>query len=84
MHRRKALGLALLVVALIALRVLARDRLRLMASAFPSEAVPARRMAHDQQMAWRWMQEYLRIDTSNPPGNEQRAAEWFKRILDAK
>ena len=29
-----------------------------------------------------WMQEYLRVDTTNPPGNEMRAAEFFKKILD--
>ncbi len=28
------------------------------------------------------MQEYLRIDTTNPPGNELRAAAFFKKILD--
>lgn len=101
MHRHTQLALALLVAALIALRLLAAERLEprfLLASAlparvesrsaavpdFPSEAVPARRMGHYQQMALRWLQEYLRIDTSNPPGNEQRTAEWFKHILDAE
>jgi acetylornithine deacetylase/succinyl-diaminopimelate desuccinylase-like protein len=29
-----------------------------------------------------WMQEYLRIDTTNPPGNEMRAVAFFKKILD--
>ncbi len=28
------------------------------------------------------MQEYLRIDTSNPPGNELAAAEFFKKLFD--
>src|SRR5574337_1112228 len=28
------------------------------------------------------MQEYLRIDTSNPPGNELAAAEFFHRLFD--
>jgi len=28
------------------------------------------------------MQEYLRIDTTNPPGNELRSATFFKKILD--
>jgi acetylornithine deacetylase/succinyl-diaminopimelate desuccinylase-like protein len=28
------------------------------------------------------MQEYLRIDTSNPPGNEMAAAEFFHRLFD--
>ena len=28
------------------------------------------------------MQEYLRIDTTNPPGNEMRAVAFYKKILD--
>ena len=28
------------------------------------------------------MQEYLRIDTTNPPGNEMKAVEFYKKILD--
>jgi len=35
-----------------------------------------------QDMAVDLMQQYLRIDTSNPPGNELAAAKFFKRILD--
>ena len=31
--------------------------------------------------AVRWLQGYLRIDTSNPPGNEQRAAAYLAAIL---
>lgn len=33
-------------------------------------------------LAERWLREYLRIDTTNPPGNEARAAAFFKKILD--
>jgi acetylornithine deacetylase/succinyl-diaminopimelate desuccinylase-like protein len=28
--------------------------------------------------------EYVRIDTTNPPGNESRAVEWFKKIFEAE
>src|SRR6185295_19650248 len=28
------------------------------------------------------LRDYLRIDTSNPPGNERKAAEFLKTILD--
>ena len=35
-----------------------------------------------QDMAVDLMQQYLRIDTSNPPGNEIQAARFFKRIFD--
>jgi len=33
-------------------------------------------------LAVQWQREYLRIDTTNPPGNETRAAAFFKKILD--
>jgi len=35
-----------------------------------------------QDEAVRLFQEYLRIDTSNPPGNELAAAEFFHRLFD--
>ena len=35
-------------------------------------------------LAVTWMQEYLRIDTTNPPGNEMRAVTFYKKILDAE
>lgn len=35
-----------------------------------------------QDEAVRLLQDYIRIDTSNPPGNELRAAEFFKKIFD--
>jgi acetylornithine deacetylase/succinyl-diaminopimelate desuccinylase-like protein len=35
-----------------------------------------------QEEAVRLLQEYIRIDTSNPPGNEVRAAEFFKKLFD--
>ncbi|HXT20798.1 MAG TPA: M20/M25/M40 family metallo-hydrolase, partial [Thermoanaerobaculia bacterium] len=31
--------------------------------------------------AARWLQGYLRLDTTNPPGNEARAAEYLARLL---
>ena len=33
-------------------------------------------------LAVSWMREYLRIDTTNPPGNEMRGVEFFKKVLD--
>ncbi len=39
-------------------------------------------MQQYSDMAVDWMQQYLRIDTTNPPGNEMRAAQFFKKILD--
>ncbi len=35
-----------------------------------------------QDEAVEHMREYLRIDTSNPPGNERAAAEFFERLFD--
>jgi acetylornithine deacetylase/succinyl-diaminopimelate desuccinylase-like protein len=29
-----------------------------------------------------WLQEFIRIDTINPPGNESRAVDFYSRILD--
>ena len=34
------------------------------------------------ELAVNWMQEYLRIDTTNPPGHEMRAVSFYKKILD--
>lgn len=51
---------------------------------FASDAIPPERMQQYSDLAVRWMQEYLRIDTTNPPGNEARAADFFKAILDAE
>ncbi len=57
----------------------------------PAEAVPmtlfSDRIAPDHleqysDLAVEWLQEYLRIDTTNPPGNELLAAQFFKKILD--
>ncbi len=48
----------------------------------PSESIPTDRLKQYSDMMVDWMQAYLRIDTTNPPGNEMRAASFFKRILD--
>ena len=37
---------------------------------------------HYQDTAVDLMQKYLRINTSNPPGNEIQAARWFKSLFD--
>ena len=49
-----------------------------------ADAIPGDRLQSYQELAVRWMQEYLRIDTTNPPGHELAAAEWFKKIFDAE
>jgi acetylornithine deacetylase/succinyl-diaminopimelate desuccinylase-like protein len=50
-------------------------------------ALPSSRLSQAQKqqyadLAVTWMQEYLRVDTTNPPGNEMRAIRFFKKILD--
>jgi len=35
-----------------------------------------------QDEAVRLLQDYIRIDTANPPGNELRAADFFKKLFD--
>ena len=40
-----------------------------------SDAIPPDRMQQYSDLAVEWMQQYLRIDTTNPPGNEMRTAQ---------
>jgi acetylornithine deacetylase/succinyl-diaminopimelate desuccinylase-like protein len=47
-----------------------------------SDRIPKDRLKQYADLAVEWQREYLRIDTTNPPGNEIRAAEFFKKILD--
>ena len=48
----------------------------------PSSHVPAEHMREYSDLAVKWMQEYLRVDTTNPPGNEMRAVKFYKKIFD--
>ncbi|HZT73380.1 MAG TPA: hypothetical protein VE996_07000 [Terriglobales bacterium] len=45
---------------------------------------PAPRIAWGpyQDLAQSLMQQYLRVDTSNPPGNEMRAVAFWKNVFD--
>jgi hypothetical protein len=47
-----------------------------------SSRIPATHLQQYSDLAVTWMQKYLRIDTTNPPGNELRAATFLKKILD--
>ncbi len=51
-------------------------------SGTPSSKIPAERAKQYADLSVKWMQEYLRIDTTNPPGNETKAVEFYKRILN--
>ena len=52
--------------------------------ALASARISAEHMQQYSDLAVDWMQQYLRIDTTNPPGNEMRGAQFFKKILDAE
>jgi acetylornithine deacetylase/succinyl-diaminopimelate desuccinylase-like protein len=47
-----------------------------------SSRIPADHLQQYSDLAVAWLQEYLRIDTTNPPGNEMRTVAFYKRILD--
>jgi acetylornithine deacetylase/succinyl-diaminopimelate desuccinylase-like protein len=49
-----------------------------------SANVSAEHLREYSDLAVSWMQEYLRLDTTNPPGHEMRAVEFYKKILDAE
>ena len=51
---------------------------------FASAKISADRLKQYSDLALQWEQEYLRIDTTNPPGNEMRSAAFFKKIFDAE
>jgi acetylornithine deacetylase/succinyl-diaminopimelate desuccinylase-like protein len=47
-----------------------------------SSKISADRLQRYSDLAVTWMQQYLRIDTTNPPGHEMRAVAFYKKILD--
>lgn len=54
---------------------------------FGEDGLPSARISleHKRQyedLSVTWMQQYLRIDTTNPPGQEMKTAEFFRKILD--
>jgi acetylornithine deacetylase/succinyl-diaminopimelate desuccinylase-like protein len=49
-----------------------------------SRRIPDQRMTEYQDLAQKWMAEYLRVDTTNPPGHEMRAVRFLQDILDAE
>src|SRR6202050_2498146 len=47
-----------------------------------SARIPADHLRQYSDLAVDWMQQYLRVDTTNPPGHEMRAVTFLKGILD--
>ena len=52
------------------------------AAAFAQQSTPDFSKAHDE--ALKFLVELVKINTSNPPGNEARAAEYIKGVLAAE
>jgi acetylornithine deacetylase/succinyl-diaminopimelate desuccinylase-like protein len=51
-------------------------------SATPASAQVAADRLQDEAQAW--LQAYIRVDTTNPPGNEAAGVQFFKAIFDAE
>jgi acetylornithine deacetylase/succinyl-diaminopimelate desuccinylase-like protein len=47
-----------------------------------SSRIPSDHLQQYSDLAVTWMQQYLRIDTTNPPGHEMRAVNFYKNIFD--
>jgi len=67
-----SLSRKLALLALLVLLVLTPAR-----TAVPATSAPAGQLSE----AARWLQGYLQVDTSNPPGNEAKAADFLAAIL---
>ena len=50
--------------------------------ALASDMIPIDRQKQYENLSVEWMATYLRIDTTNPPGNEAKAVAFFKHVLD--
>ena len=51
-------------------------------SKLASRRLSAEHLSQYSDLAVEWLQQYLRIDTTNPPGNELQAAKFLKGIFD--
>jgi acetylornithine deacetylase/succinyl-diaminopimelate desuccinylase-like protein len=51
-------------------------------SGLPSSRISADHKQQYADLAVTWMQQYLRIDTTNPPGNEMKTVEFYRKIFD--
>ena len=71
-----------LLVATCLIQPLLAGQQPVMRTELGSARIPAGRLRQYSDLSVQWLQQYLRIDTTNPPGNEMRAAAFFKKILD--
>lgn len=47
-----------------------------------TDSIDPQNISTYSEVATRWIREYLRINTTNPPGHEAKAAAFFKNIFD--
>ena len=78
--RRSALTTGLVILAFAGLGMVAAATPS-GPSAMASSRIPAGHLQQYSDLALTWMQEYLRIDTTNPPGHEMRAVSFYKNIF---
>jgi acetylornithine deacetylase/succinyl-diaminopimelate desuccinylase-like protein len=79
---RNSLLLQIIVSALFSLATVAKATGATSIAGTASARVSPEHLQTYSDLAVTWMQEYLRIDTTNPPGNEMRAVSFYKKILD--
>jgi acetylornithine deacetylase/succinyl-diaminopimelate desuccinylase-like protein len=73
------MGLAALPLPIVTTGVARAEKA---AAPMASSHIPSDHLQQYSDLAVRWMQQYLRIDTTNPPGHEMRAVAFYKNILD--
>ena len=72
---RRSLSVVPVILTIFLSAVAAAKKPVAKAAALASDAIPAARMTQYADLAEQWEREYLQINTTNPPGNESRAAE---------
>jgi acetylornithine deacetylase/succinyl-diaminopimelate desuccinylase-like protein len=80
MSKKKAFGAVRMVFVLVT--ALGWAQLPPITPKLSSNRIPPQRLEQYADLAVEWQQQYLQIDTTNPPGNELRAADFFKKIFD--
>jgi acetylornithine deacetylase/succinyl-diaminopimelate desuccinylase-like protein len=80
--KRIVVGMATVVLHASALYSLNAGTMEEPAPVMASSHISVDHLQKYSDLALDWMREYLRIDTTNPPGHEMRAVTFYKRILD--
>lgn len=81
MPNRARIGCQMALLCLFSFAIIVSARAQAQPKLASADISPDR-MQQYSDLALQWEQEYLRIDTTNPPGNETRTAAFFKKILD--